>query len=73
MNASCSIWGLDWATGIEGEHHPQYLAVGGYKGTIQEHHLLDIKEVVTDENDTKLRNCIQIWTIPHINDTQIGI
>ncbi|KAJ3415402.1 hypothetical protein HDV05_004996 [Chytridiales sp. JEL 0842] len=54
INTGGSVWGLDWAHGINAGM--QYIAVGGYKGNSEEHMTVGYRQ------STDLRNCIQIWS-----------
>ncbi|KAJ3180634.1 hypothetical protein HK101_009949 [Irineochytrium annulatum] len=55
LNAGGSVWGLDWANGIENGN--QYLAVAGYRGNAEEHNVLGVRQTEPDQ----LRGYIQIW------------
>ncbi|KAJ3292747.1 hypothetical protein HK104_005080 [Borealophlyctis nickersoniae] len=67
LNAGGSVWGLGWCPGVP-SNEAQYLAVAGYKRTIDEHHVVGMRQTVEDEDDPALKGCIQIWRIGVIND-----
>ncbi|KAI9337686.1 WD40-repeat-containing domain protein [Zopfochytrium polystomum] len=64
LNAGGSVWGLDWAP--SDNPGKQYLAVGGYKGNCEEHHLLGVVQESNEPGD--MNGCLQIWAVPSMTD-----
>lgn len=63
LNTGGSIWGLDWCpkpAASVGDPHVQYLAVGGYVGTTDEHHAIGER--------TGGKGALQVWKI----DSRLG-
>ncbi|RIB25531.1 WD40-repeat-containing domain protein [Gigaspora rosea] len=56
FNVGGSIWAMDWCPNIQNQHD-QYLAIGGYKSTTEEHHYIARRQ----KNDVNY--AIQIWKI----------
>ncbi|KAJ3055507.1 hypothetical protein HK097_010282 [Rhizophlyctis rosea] len=70
LNAGGSVWGLGWCPKIpKGE--AQYLAIGGYKRTIEEHHVIGERQVPSHDSDTSLKSCLQIWKVPGPLDSRL--
>ncbi|KAG0170336.1 hypothetical protein DFQ30_002631 [Apophysomyces sp. BC1015] len=68
INTAGAVWGLDFVPkvpSVDSQPFTQYLAVGGYKGALGEHH-----EVEDIQPDGSYLNCIQIW---RCNLTAAGI
>ncbi|KAI8817950.1 WD40-repeat-containing domain protein [Fimicolochytrium jonesii] len=68
--AGGSVWGLDWCP-LPEDASTQYLAVGGYKMTIEEHHVLSAKQDAKSGADAK--GCIQIWNPGHLSDDKTTV
>lgn len=61
INTGSSIWGLDFApklASVESDPFTQYLAVGGYRGSVEEH--VGMEEF---QPTGSYKNCIQIWKL----------
>jgi hypothetical protein len=56
------VWGLEWVPCNTSE--TQYLALSGYRSTVDENHALGVRQSPSDEKSMK--GCIQIWK--YIND-----
>ncbi|CAG8493738.1 15968_t:CDS:10 [Funneliformis mosseae] len=56
LNVGGSVWAMDWCPNVSSERE-QYLAIGGYKSTIDEHHTIGQRQ------RDNLNNSIQIWKI----------
>ncbi|CAG8502749.1 17577_t:CDS:10 [Dentiscutata erythropus] len=56
FNVGGSIWAMDWCPNKQNQHN-QYLAIGGYKSTTEEHHYIARRQ----KNDVNY--AIQIWKI----------
>ncbi|GBC06971.1 hypothetical protein RclHR1_07170012 [Rhizophagus clarus] len=56
LNVGKSVWAMDWCPNVSSERE-QYLAIGGYKSTTDEHHTIGQRQ--TED----MNNSIQIWKI----------
>lgn len=66
LNFGGSVWALEWCPSVTSPEE-QYLAIGGYKSSIDEHHPIGQKQ------KTDLNQAIQIWKINcHIDDFVMG-
>ncbi|TPX44059.1 hypothetical protein SeMB42_g03180 [Synchytrium endobioticum] len=73
LNTGCAIWGLDWAPGIESADETQYLAVAGYRGTMNAHHVLGHRQIPSGPDDKSMKGIIQFWSLGRqITDTKKG-
>ncbi|KAJ3131385.1 General transcription factor 3C polypeptide 2 [Geranomyces variabilis] len=68
-NVGGSVWGLDWCPIPSSKDVPaplQYLAVAGYKGTIEEHHVVGVRQEPSIGSD--MQGSIQIWSFQQPQD-----
>ncbi|TPX70938.1 hypothetical protein SpCBS45565_g01527 [Spizellomyces sp. 'palustris'] len=70
LNAGGSIWGLDWCPMRGEKDGTQYLAVAGYKSTIDEHHVIGVRQQPAGDN---MKGCIQIWNMGNLNDAKKNV
>ncbi|TPX32341.1 hypothetical protein SmJEL517_g04544 [Synchytrium microbalum] len=57
INVGCAVWGMGWAP------DPQYLAIAGYRGTMNAHHILGRKQEPQVPNDVNMKGIIQFWSL----------
>ncbi|KAI8621396.1 hypothetical protein BC830DRAFT_224977 [Chytriomyces sp. MP71] len=67
LNYGGSVWGLDWAK--SSDRKAQYIAIGGYKGTSDQHQQLGSKQVKRSEDDPSLKGCLHIWRVDTTSQT----
>lgn len=60
LNAGASVWGLDYAP-LPSSSSSQFLAIGGYRSTVDEHHMVGDKMEPAFEHDPTMYGSIQIW------------
>ncbi|KAF7723091.1 hypothetical protein EC973_002375 [Apophysomyces ossiformis] len=59
INTAGAVWGLDFAPkdpSVDSQPFTQYLAISGYKSTLNEHH--PVEDI---QPDGSYLNCIQLW------------
>ncbi|KAK9768436.1 hypothetical protein K7432_000915 [Basidiobolus ranarum] len=64
LNSGGSVWGLDWCPEVKAEEN-QFLAIAGYKGTTDEHHIIGEREINTT-------GYIEIWNLGVISNDIIN-